>query len=108
MRPRLAACWGLELPSTQPVLPQIDDSELPVHYAFWNLAGCANQQMMAAPVHSAAARCCNTCASVFAMIVLGPPSLAIALVLSILCFPCCLPSLRRGFLRHVGEMTQVR
>lgn len=88
--------------------PQIDDSELPMHYAFWNLAGCTNQQMSDAPSRGGAARCCNTATSLVATVLLGPPSLAIACACTVVCLPCCFQSLRRGVGRHMALATQAR
>lgn len=100
--------FQLAFPHSSVLFPfQIDDSELPTHYAFWNLSGCNNQQMSDAPVRGRAARCCNTALSIVATILCGLPSFLLGFACTLACLPCCFSSLKKGPGKHFAMMTQV-
>ena len=69
---------------------QISGDTLPAHYAWWNLAGCPNQQMTDAPT-SCCGRVCQWLYNLFMLLVVGPIALILTLLAFILC-PCvCIP-----------------
>jgi hypothetical protein len=75
----------------------IDASELPTHYAFWNLAGSANRQMADADGRrpSRCASACRTLKAALILVVFGPISLAMT-VLSFTLGACwCVPAALR-------------
>jgi hypothetical protein len=75
---------------------QVDSSELPAHYAFWNLLGCPNQQMVSARLRSGSAVACNLVFSLLTTIFCGLPALVLVAAGTLVCLPCCVVSCTRS------------
>ena len=72
----------------------VDDGAFPEHFRWWNLRGCANMQLDEADQPQTCTIWGARLLSLFQIIVLGIPSLVLALVTMILC-PCFVPGCGR-------------
>ncbi|TMW63530.1 hypothetical protein Poli38472_002471 [Pythium oligandrum] len=69
---------------------KVENATAPSHYAWWNVTGCAGQQMMEVEDQSRMERVAWTLLRVFFVVVCVPPAFVVTLVLTILS-GCCIP-----------------
>ncbi|KAL7484497.1 hypothetical protein ACHAW6_010133 [Cyclotella cf. meneghiniana] len=72
----------------------VDDGAFPEHFRWWNLNGCPNMQLDGSEEPMQCTICLAKLLSILQLIVLGIPSLTLAIASSLVC-PCLLPGIGR-------------
>ncbi|CAM9830360.1 unnamed protein product, partial [Scytosiphon promiscuus] len=74
-------------------MEEVDRGTFPVHFQWWNVRGCPNQQLQEDSQQSPGSRRCLKILSVLQIIVVGPFALLLTVSSSLVC-ACCLPAFR--------------
>eukprot|EP00903_Cladosiphon_okamuranus_P015207 g14055.t1 len=74
-------------------MEQVDRGTFPVHFQWWNVRGCPNQQLQEDVHQSTSRRRCLQALSVLQILVVGPFALLLTVASSLACF-CCLPAFK--------------
>eukprot|EP00752_Nemacystus_decipiens_P005154 g4677.t1 len=74
-------------------MEQVDRGTFPVHFQWWNVRGCPNQQLQEDAHQSTGGRQCLKALSVLQIVVVGPFALLLTVASSLACF-CCLPAFK--------------
>ncbi|CAM9216983.1 unnamed protein product [Ectocarpus fasciculatus] len=74
-------------------MEHVDRGTFPVHFQWWNVRGCPNQQLQEDSHHSPRGRQCHKLLSVVQIVVVGPFALLLTVASSLACV-CCLPAFR--------------
>ncbi|CAM9247300.1 unnamed protein product [Ectocarpus sp. 13 AM-2016] len=74
-------------------MEHVDRGTFPVHFQWWNVRGCPNQQLQEDSHHSPRGRQCHKLLSAVQIVVVGPLALLLTAASSLACV-CCLPAFR--------------
>ncbi|CAB1120690.1 unnamed protein product [Ectocarpus sp. CCAP 1310/34] len=74
-------------------MEHVDRGTFPVHFQWWNVRGCPNQQLQEDSHQSPRGRQCHKLLSAVQIVVVGPLALLLTVASSLACV-CCLPAFR--------------
>ncbi|CAM9767455.1 unnamed protein product, partial [Laminaria digitata] len=72
---------------------EVDRGTFPLHFQWWNVRGCPNQQLQEDTQQAGAGRHCHQVLSVLQIVLVGPPALLLTVASSLACV-CFLPAFR--------------